>query len=38
MLESYVQALLNLIADEKITVEDIKNEQYKAEVTARLAT
>ncbi len=36
ILESYVQALLRLIAAGKITVEEIKNAEYKAEVVNRL--
>lgn len=36
ILESYVQALLRLVATGKITLEDIKNEEYRNEVKARL--
>ncbi len=36
ILESYVLALLNLIKDKKITLEQIKNEDYKIEVESRL--
>jgi hypothetical protein len=36
ILESYVQALLRLIQVGKITVNDIKNAEYKAEVEARI--
>lgn len=36
ILESYVQALLKLIAADKITVDDIKNEEYRTEIQARL--
>lgn len=36
ILESYVQALLRLIQAGKITVNDIKNAEYKAEVEARI--
>lgn len=35
-LESYVQALLRLIAAGRITAEDIKDPAYKAEVESRL--
>lgn len=38
ILESYVQALLRLIEAGKISVEDIKNAEYKAEVERRLST
>lgn len=36
MLESYIQALLRLVEAGRITVEDIKNPDYKNEVEARL--
>ncbi len=38
ILESYVQALLSLIKDGKLTVEQIKNAEYKVEVERRLAS
>lgn len=36
ILESYVQALLLLIKEGKLTITDIKNTEYKEEVEARL--
>lgn len=38
ILESYVQALLRLIEAGKITVEQIKDAEYKAEVERRLTS
>jgi len=37
ILESYVQALLLLIKEGKLTTTDIKNTEYKEEVEARIA-
>lgn len=37
ILESYVQALLRLIQAGRITTDQIKDPEYKAEVEARLA-
>ncbi len=36
ILESYVQALLTLIRGGKITIEQIKNIEYKSEVEQQL--
>lgn len=38
ILESYVQALLKLIEVGKITSDQIKNAEYKAEVERRLVS
>jgi hypothetical protein len=38
LLESYVQALITLIKDGKLTVDQIKDPDYKAEVERRLAS
>jgi hypothetical protein len=37
ILESYIQALLLLIKSGQLTVEDIKNLEYKEEVKRRLS-
>lgn len=37
MLESYITALLMLIKEGKLSVEQIKNVEYKAEVQARIS-
>lgn len=36
MLESYIQAILAFIKEGKLTVEQIKNAEYKAEVQSRI--
>lgn len=38
ILESYVQALMRLVQTGKITVEEIRNAEYRQEVESRLAT
>ena len=38
ILESYVQALLKLIEAGKITIDQIKNAEYRAEVERRLTS
>ena len=36
ILESYVQALLMLVKEGKLSIEQIKNPEYKAEIERRL--